>query len=126
VIEIHSSLSPRTCRACGCWELQACEGGCAWLSADRCSACPDATLTLPIRPAHIQFVTLEPVSTLPDDNGENRLFRAVEFPALVLVCRFDSSGKEVGVRAFVGEHELLGSVPHIEAAQLLNERRIRA
>ncbi|MFN4176459.1 hypothetical protein [Phenylobacterium sp.] len=27
------------CRICGCWELEACEGGCGWVEADRCSAC---------------------------------------------------------------------------------------
>ena len=29
----------RTCRICGCWELEACEGGCAWAEADLCTAC---------------------------------------------------------------------------------------
>jgi hypothetical protein len=32
------------CRICGCWELEACEGGCWWVEPDRCSACdPDGT-----------------------------------------------------------------------------------
>ena len=29
----------RTCRVCGCWEMQACEGGCYWVGDDLCSAC---------------------------------------------------------------------------------------
>jgi len=29
----------RTCRLCGCWELEACEGGCGWAGADICTAC---------------------------------------------------------------------------------------
>ena len=29
----------RTCRICGCWELEACEGGCSWVGPDLCSAC---------------------------------------------------------------------------------------
>jgi hypothetical protein len=32
----------RACRHCGCTEMDACPGGCAWVSADECSACrPD-------------------------------------------------------------------------------------
>lgn len=27
------------CRICGCWELEACDGGCAWAEADLCTAC---------------------------------------------------------------------------------------
>ncbi len=29
----------RTCRICGCWELEACEGSCWWVAADLCSSC---------------------------------------------------------------------------------------
>ena len=29
----------RVCRACGCSELNACEGGCQWIVDDLCSAC---------------------------------------------------------------------------------------
>lgn len=29
----------RQCRTCGCLEHLACEGGCAWVAADLCSAC---------------------------------------------------------------------------------------
>lgn len=123
---MRSSADVRICRACGCWELQACTGGCAWLSADRCSACPDAALTHAIRPAHIEAVKLELVSTLKDETGEDHLFRAVEFPALILVTRIDRYGREVGTRSFVGDRELLSIVPHVEAAELLNARRIAA
>ena len=33
----------RCCRICGCWDEDACVGGCAWSSVDLCSAC-DADL----------------------------------------------------------------------------------
>ena len=29
----------RTCRVCGCWELEACDSGCWWVSSDLCSSC---------------------------------------------------------------------------------------
>lgn len=29
----------RTCRVCGCWDLHACDGGCAWAGDDICTAC---------------------------------------------------------------------------------------
>lgn len=29
----------RTCRICGCWELEACDPPCSWLEGDLCSAC---------------------------------------------------------------------------------------
>ena len=29
----------RTCRACGCDDFHACEGGCSWTEQDLCSAC---------------------------------------------------------------------------------------
>jgi hypothetical protein len=29
----------RACRACGCTDNRACEGGCSWVEADLCSAC---------------------------------------------------------------------------------------
>ncbi|MDB5447604.1 MAG: hypothetical protein JWQ97_2921 [Phenylobacterium sp.] len=33
----------RTCRVCGCWEMEACDGGCWWVEDDLCSACePEA------------------------------------------------------------------------------------
>lgn len=39
----RAALNPlvgrRTCRACGCWELAACDGGCAWSAEDVCSTC---------------------------------------------------------------------------------------
>lgn len=27
------------CRICGCWELEACEGGCAWAEPGLCTVC---------------------------------------------------------------------------------------
>lgn len=35
----NRDLGRRTCRVCGCWELNACNGGCSWVEADLCSAC---------------------------------------------------------------------------------------
>jgi hypothetical protein len=36
----------RACRRCGCTDDDACPGGCAWVSADECSACrPDLIQT---------------------------------------------------------------------------------
>lgn len=32
-------MKPRTCRFCGCTDLQACRGGCSWVGADVCSRC---------------------------------------------------------------------------------------
>lgn len=29
----------RTCRVCGCWELEACGSGCWWVDDDLCSSC---------------------------------------------------------------------------------------
>lgn len=31
----------RSCRVCGCTDLNACEGGCSWVDEDLCSACAD-------------------------------------------------------------------------------------
>lgn len=31
----------RHCRVCGCTDDRACEGGCAWVADDLCSACED-------------------------------------------------------------------------------------
>ena len=36
-IEAHADV--RQCDACGCVEQMACEGGCAWVGAARCSRC---------------------------------------------------------------------------------------
>lgn len=35
----NSLLGRRICRICGCWELEACVGGCSWVEEDLCSAC---------------------------------------------------------------------------------------
>jgi len=42
-VAINRAADRRTCRACGCWDLHACDQGCAWAGADICTAChPDA------------------------------------------------------------------------------------
>lgn len=33
------TLGRHICRICGCWELEACDGGCWWVESDLCSAC---------------------------------------------------------------------------------------
>lgn len=39
------------CRVCGCSNLSACEGGCAWVADDLCSACePIDFRPLPLLP----------------------------------------------------------------------------
>jgi len=35
----NNALGRTICRVCGCWELQACEGGCSWVEPDLCSKC---------------------------------------------------------------------------------------
>lgn len=29
------------CRICGCWELEACDGGCGWAEPGLCTACAE-------------------------------------------------------------------------------------
>lgn len=125
---MRAPADARICRACGCWELRACEGGCSWLSADRCSACPDAALTLPIRAAHLLHARFEEKGVIKDETGADRLMGAVEFPALILVERSDKRGRLVGVRLFVGEEEMPDHDPvaRFRAAERLNARRIAA
>ncbi len=42
----NNAKGRRTCRICGCWQLNACPGGCSWVEANLCSACaPAAALT---------------------------------------------------------------------------------
>lgn len=125
---MRAPADARICRACGCWELRACEGGCSWLSADRCSACPDAPLTLPIRAAHLLHARFEEKGLIKDTNGADRLLGSVEFPALVLVERVDRRGICVGTRLFVGDEEMPDHDPaaRLLAAERLNARRIAA
>ncbi|HEX3539613.1 MAG TPA: hypothetical protein VHT75_04140, partial [Acidimicrobiales bacterium] len=33
--------SVRSCRACGCTDAEACDGGCSWVEDDLCSECLD-------------------------------------------------------------------------------------
>ncbi len=35
-----------TCRVCGCWEHDPCEGGCFWIEEDLCSACDENSIEL--------------------------------------------------------------------------------
>ena len=37
-VEVYE-IPERTCRVCGCSELDACPGGCAWVGEDLCSRC---------------------------------------------------------------------------------------
>lgn len=38
--------SPRHCRDCGCTDIQACPGGCYWVSDNQCSACAQKQATI--------------------------------------------------------------------------------
>lgn len=38
-LAINLAAGRRTCRVCGCWDLHACDGGCAWAGEDICTAC---------------------------------------------------------------------------------------
>jgi hypothetical protein len=53
----------RVCRICGCWELEACDGGCSWVEVDLCSSCarppaPRAGVRLVLEPTD-QVVLLQ-------------------------------------------------------------------
>lgn len=39
MVGANLTLGRHICRLCGCWELQACEGGCAWAEEDLCTSC---------------------------------------------------------------------------------------
>jgi len=38
-VALNRAAGRRTCRVCGCWDLHACDDGCAWAGADICTAC---------------------------------------------------------------------------------------
>jgi hypothetical protein len=38
-VVMNTAQNRRTCRICGCWELEACEGGCAWAEPNLCTTC---------------------------------------------------------------------------------------
>ncbi len=113
-------LDVRTCRVCGCWELQACDGGCAWATADRCDACKaDEPKTLPINRHHISAAHFEEVSRDVGASGQIVTSRMVEFPQVVTTTRTER-GRLIEIRVYVGAMEILpGDVDHI--AQLLND-----
>lgn len=112
----------RTCRACGCWELRACEGGCSWTSADRCSACPDAPLTLPINAAHVRASRWTLQMHLRLGGGRHSYVKqSFDFPTMVMSYQ-TQKGAVTGRHLFVGALE----VPDADAAQaaeLLNSMR---
>lgn len=128
---MHAAADARTCRVCGCWELQACESGCAWASADRCTACPaDATAVLPITAAHVAHVELVEVTrlgwkTVGGEQMQRLMHRAVEYPNLVFLST--QRGEVITRREiYVGAMavDLIGW--DATAAALLNERRAAA
>lgn len=98
---MHSNI--RTCRACGCWELRACEGGCGWAAADLCTACPaDAAKSLPINAGHVRAVELQLVAKAELPGGlVSETFRGVEFPRLVVTTVAGPQGLPQ-ITAFVG------------------------
>lgn len=38
-VALHHAEGLRSCRICGCWQLQACADRCSWVAADLCSTC---------------------------------------------------------------------------------------
>lgn len=48
-VAINRLAGRRTCRVCGCWDLHACDDGCAWAGEDICTACQH---DLPIAKEH--------------------------------------------------------------------------
>ena len=127
---MRTPADARTCRVCGCWELQACEGGCAWATADRCTACPaHAVMALPITAAHVAEVSLIEEAHFSWMSGENRIdrymHRAAEYPNLLFLST--QRGEEIISREiYVGAMavDLIGW--DATAAALLNERRAAA
>ena len=128
---MRAPADARTCRVCGCWELLACEGGCAWASADRCTACPaDAPAVLPIAAAHVANATLVEVTrlgwkTVAGEQMQRLMHRAVEYPNLVFLstqCGEAIIRREIYVGAMAVD--LIGW--DAAAATLLNERRAAA
>lgn len=116
---MHSNI--RTCRVCGCWELQACAGGCGWATADRCDACPaDAPRTLPVNAGHVQAVQLQSVNRAELPDGiVSETFRAVEFPNLVVNEVRPPRGLPK-ITAFVGAMTVPDPRDHAAIAALLN------
>lgn len=120
----------RTCRVCGCWQLRACPGGCAWASADRCSACPsDAPAVIPINAAHLAAATLRERiryawNAVDGDRVERVMQQAAEFPNLLLMTTL-RAGEVIRREIYVGALEVPDADLAI-AAELLNERRLAA
>lgn len=117
-------IARRTCRACGCWELQACEGGCSWISADRCSACPDAPLTLPVNAAHLEVARFEVKVryhwlAVDGTKMERIMLRCVEFPQ-VMIMATAHEGKEIGSEIYVGAMRVEADADPTDVANLLN------
>lgn len=110
----------RTCRVCGCWELAACDEGCAWASADRCTACPaDAPKTLPINQHHLAAAAFEEVDRDVGASGQVVTSRMVEFPNVITTIR-TATRQMPEIHVYVGALEI--EAGDLEtAARLLNE-----
>ena len=115
----------RSCRACGCWELRACEGGCSWIAADRCSACPDAPLTLPINVEHLRASKFDLQMHMNLGGGRHSYVRqSIDYPQLV-VSRQTKRGQVLEQHLFVGALEVpWGDLE--QAVELLNARAVAA
>lgn len=110
----------RTCRVCGCWELQACEDGCSWVEADRCSACPaDAVKAGPITVHHLQTASSKIVGHDAAGSAVVVTHQLVEFPNVVTTI-MTRRGAAPEVHIYVGAMEVAsGDLATI--AVLLNE-----
>lgn len=117
----------RTCRACGCWELRACKGGRSWISADRCSACPDAPFVLPINPAHIAASSFEEVAHYQWSSGEDTIHRymhrSIDYPTIVVLST-TRGPVEISRTVYLGAMEIPAD-DWSTAAQILNEAATR-
>lgn len=102
-------LMQRTCRACGCSELRACVTDgvpCGWAGADRCTACPDRPLTLPINAAHVRASRLKTTMHLSLGRGRHSyVYQSIDFPQIVISKQTDL-GKVTARHLFVGAMEV--------------------
>ncbi len=116
-------MDRRICRACGCWERRACmteDGPCAWLAADRCSACPTAPLTLPINEAHVKAGGFQLIMHLNmGREGHAYTYRSVTYPALQ-IYKHSKRGQWVERSASVGSIDVRWG-EWATAAELLNQ-----
>ena len=99
----------RICRACGCSEHRACVTDgmpCAWAGVDRCTACIDRPLTLPINAAHVRACRLRLKMHMRLGRGRHSyVHQAEDFPQIVITKQTDM-GRVTARHLFVGAMEV--------------------